>query len=81
MNEHEQDQHTQPKGRTFTAKAYGDTPEELEFTALEQAQEFFWEGEPLQIINDYNAIGASSANELAKGKKYFALVRVRAVNR
>lgn len=79
--EHEQEQQDQ---RTFLAEAYGDTPEELELAALDEARAFFGDRVRLAIVPDYATARpqspktATRATEL--GKTYRALVRVRVVD-
>lgn len=76
----EQEQQDQ---RTFLAEAYGDTPEELELAALDEARTFFGNEVRLAIQPDYAVARPQSTGTAAKaaerGKKYRALVRVRIV--
>ena len=69
--------------RTLLAETYGDTPEELEFAALDEARAFFGHEVRLAVVPNYAVARPQSAATAAKaaelGKTYRALVRVRIV--
>ena len=69
--------------RTFLAETYGDTPEELELAALDEARAFFGHEVRLAIVANYAVARpqspATAARALEMGKTYRALVRVRIV--
>lgn len=69
--------------RSLLAEAYGDTPEELELAALDEARAFFGDDVRLAVVPNYAVARpqspATAAKALAAGKIYRALVRVRIV--
>ncbi len=64
------------QGRIFRTTVYGDSAAEIEIIALTRAQEFFGDGVPLEVVQDYRVTEAALR---ADGKKYTAGVDVRAV--
>lgn len=80
MNDRDQEQRTLPGGRILHVTAYGDTADELELYALDEAREFFGTDVRLEVIDDYQVVGATH-DPAASGKRYCAGVRVRALTR
>jgi hypothetical protein len=63
----------QPRGRTFNARVAGDTAEEIEFAALDEARKFFGPDVQLEVVKDYSVIAMVGGHPLDKdGKKYLA---------
>jgi hypothetical protein len=71
----EQDTSQQASGRSFTAFVYGDTANEMELAALDQARAFFGETVQLTIVKDYG-VGSAQGHPGADGKRYCGAVRV-----
>ena len=89
MNE-DTGQETHPAGRTMIVMVAGDTVTELEMAALDEARKFFGADTRLAIVPDYQVAPASQAAGLrgagypeiaASGKRYYAHVPVRTVER
>lgn len=77
MNEH--DRHAQHSGRQYCARAYGDTPDELELCALDKAREVFGESVRLEVLRDYTireVLLIPSADKRFAGKKFHAEIRI-----
>jgi hypothetical protein len=78
------DKDEQQDRRTFLAEVYGDSPEEMELAALDEAVAFFGTARRFAIVPDYSVARPVSlatrerAEELG-GKTYRALIRVRVV--
>jgi len=75
----EQEQRAQHSGRTYCARAYGDTPDELELSALDKAREIFGKGARLELVHTYTireVILLPSADKRYAGKKLQAEIRV-----
>ncbi|WP_329521126.1 hypothetical protein [Spirillospora sp. NBC_01491] len=74
-------QQQQQDERTFLAETYGDSPEELELQALDEARAFFGQAVRLAIVPNYAVARPSSPPSVERaamlGKTYRALVRVR----
>ncbi|HLJ99530.1 MAG TPA: hypothetical protein VKU39_06435 [Streptosporangiaceae bacterium] len=80
MNEANRD--TRPPGRKVQVKVYGDTADEIEMSALDQARPFFGDHAQLMVVHDYRASSLGEHSPLryrAAGKRYVADVTVRAV--
>jgi hypothetical protein len=75
------DRQTGQPARVIEVIAFGDTADEIELVALDQARAFFGGDRQLEVIRDYKANGiiASIKAEAESGKKYRAEVRVRAI--
>ena len=71
--------------RAIEVKAFGNTPEELELDALDEAREFFGSDPLLEVQKDYTAkkpLGFENQNTAAlRGTTYMAFVRVRIAER
>ena len=81
MNERT-DRETQPERRSLSAYVYGDTPDELEMAALDEARSFFGEGPRLEVVHSYEAVQVRPFHRVPAqfaGKKYQAAVLVRVV--
>lgn len=82
MNENiRHDEHTGRDRRSIQVRAFGDTVEELELFALDEARAFFGTDIALEIDRSYHASPVGDTSSLAKfasGKKYVATVRVMA---
>ena len=75
-----QDQHLHSRGRVLYVTACGDTPDEIEMAALDEARAFFGPDLRLVVIRDWQASQISPRSIYAQtGKKYTADVRVRTV--
>lgn len=73
----EQDQRTEPSGRSVGVTAYGDTSDEIELDALDKAREFFGPEPRLRARHTYVAVSAESLDpKRTGGKKYFASIIV-----
>ncbi len=67
------------QGRIFKVTCYGDNAREIEVAALTAAQEFFGDGVPLEVVQDYRVSRtALSDGPDGSDKKYRADIRVRA---
>lgn len=82
------DRETQPAGRSIRVLAAGDTMQEIELAALDEARTFFGADAHLMIVPDYGAVTIADAVDsfLAKypkiadsGKRWYAGVVVRTV--
>jgi hypothetical protein len=62
------------EGRSVVVGAYGDSVSDLEFSALDQAREFFGTAVRLEIVPGYEASGLASA---PAGERFYARVTVR----
>ena len=65
------------QGRIFCVTVNGDTAGEIEIAALSAAQEFFGDGVPLEVVQDYLVNGTTTLDQT--DKKFRADVRVRAL--
>jgi hypothetical protein len=76
------DRETRPAGREVEVFVFGNTADELELAALDEARPFFGAQVRLAIVPDYRAmtvlVGGSLAAKAA-GRKYQATVIVRTV--
>jgi hypothetical protein len=63
-----------PGGRTIGVLVYGDTAEEIELAALDEARAFFGSDIQLRVVRDYGVMPSSGPS-----KKYMASVRVETV--
>jgi hypothetical protein len=68
-------------GRTIAVVAFGDTADEIEMAALDEARAFFGDRR-LEVIRDYAVQDAISSIDVDResGKKYRAQVCVRVVD-
>lgn len=66
------------RGRIFHMTAYGDNASEIEIAALVEAQAFFGDDVPLEVVQDY-MVSKAGPSDLSGGKKYAAGVSVRAI--
>jgi hypothetical protein len=66
------------QGRIFQVTVYGDTAAEIEVAALTAAQEFFGDGVPLEVVQDYKISGTIPSD--GSDKKYRVGVKVRALH-
>jgi hypothetical protein len=67
-------------GRIFRTSVVGDTADEIELAALDEARVFFGDGRQLEVVHDYQAIPVELIPRHAQsGKKYTAEVCVRTV--
>jgi hypothetical protein len=76
------DRETRPAGREVEVLVFGDTADELELAALDEARPFFGDAVRLEVVRDYRALavlpnGVFAAR--ANGKKYQANVTVRTI--
>jgi hypothetical protein len=86
VSDNDQDQRVSENGRRIRVTVYGDTADELELAALDEARKFFGEGPLLRIVDDYTAIPVRSSDDpeivaAAAGKRRRASVLVVAVSR
>ena len=65
------------QGRIFCVTVNGDTAGEIEIAALSAAQEFFGDGVPLEVVQDYLVNGTTTLDQT--DKKFRAALRVRAL--
>ena len=73
-------QRQKPAGRIFHASVVGDTAEEIELAALDEARGFFGADARLEVAHDYQVSSISAGDQrAATGKKYTAGVRIRTV--
>ena len=75
----EQDRRAQHSGRKYCARAYGDTPDELELCALDKTREIFGQDVRLEVLRDYTireVLLMHSADKRFEGKKLHAEIRV-----
>lgn len=80
MNEDTDRQVQPPPGRLMNVTVYGDTAEELELAALDQARKFFGSDPRLEVVRDYQVTGVIPGNHTdANGKLYVAGMRVRTI--
>lgn len=80
MNDNDTSQQGGTLGRKITVTAFGDTADEVELYALDEARRFFGVDIPLEIVRDYQTHRLGPATSLAKdagGKAYVATVTVR----
>lgn len=80
MSDSELNLGSEVRGRIFRETVFGDSASEIEVAALTAAQEFFGDGVPLEVMQDYAAMGTTPIDRAgsADGKKYVAYVGVRA---
>jgi len=75
-----QGEHTQPAGCVIHTSVCGDTAEEIELAALDDAREFFGPDRRLEVVADYQVTRCNPGTSHAgHGKKFAAGVRVRTV--
>lgn len=80
MNDNETDRQDGTLGRRISVRAFGDTADEIELYALDEARLVFGADVPLEIVRDYqiNPIySGSSLTAFADGKTRVATVIVR----
>lgn len=72
---------TVPAGREVQVLTFGNTANEIELAALDEARPFFGEQARLMVVPDYraSAVGNGPHKALAAGGKYQATVTVRAI--
>ncbi len=81
------DRATEPLRRSLTLTAFGDTADEIELCALDEARPFFGDGVQLEVKRDYRArpttdgqrAGVPPWPPASAGKKYTADVIVRVI--
>jgi hypothetical protein len=67
-------------GCIFHTSVVGNTAEEIELAALDEARPFFGEHARLEVVKDYQVSSVTEGDSRAHlGKKYTAGVRVRTV--
>ena len=79
MNDNDTGRQLGPLGRTISVRAFGDTADEIELFALDEARRVFGADIPLAIILNYqiNSVDpTSSLAPFAGGKGYCASVMV-----
>lgn len=65
--------HLKPGGRTINVVVCGDTADEIELAALDEARKFFGPDRQLEVVHDYSVTGMPAHHKLAEsGKKYLA---------
>jgi hypothetical protein len=66
-------------GRSIEVLAFGDTANELELAALDEARKFFGKDRQLEVVPSYKAFRPIVAQlvERADGKAYYATICVR----
>ena len=77
---HDAEQSTRPAGRSINVQAFGDSADELELAALDEARTVFGKDMRLEIVRDYLINPVSSATKLfekAGGKRYVSTIGVR----
>jgi hypothetical protein len=80
MSEFDTDRETSSPGRLLHLTAYGDTADEIELAALDQARTFFGPDRQLEVIHDYQVTGTWPEDKPeAAGKRFTAGIRVRTV--
>jgi len=82
MDDRDIEQQQESPGRVMYVVAFGDTADEIEMSALDQAREFFGPDRHLAIIPKYGASlvhAAHPPNYRESGKRYYAHITVRAV--
>lgn len=75
-------QRTQPAGRTIKVFVFGDTADEIEISALDEARKFFGANVRLEVVRDYEVLTVLPNGFLAgqaNGKAWHASVPVRTV--
>jgi hypothetical protein len=70
-------QRQQSPGRILNVVVFGDTADEVELAALDEARAFFGDGRQLEIVPDYKVSGTIPLD--GTDKKYRAAVNVRTV--
>jgi len=76
------DRETRPAGREVEVLAFGDTADEIELAALDEARPFFGDAARLTVVHGYRAqavLAGYSLEKQAGGKKYHATVTVRTI--
>jgi hypothetical protein len=79
----DQDQRAGVQGRGIAVRAFGDTANEIEMAAIDEARAVFGEDVRMEIVRNYriNRIDPDSAlTKDADGKRYVATVLVRAID-
>jgi hypothetical protein len=71
------DQRVQPAGRTISVVVYGNTADEVELAALDEARGFFGADRRLEVVRDYRVVGTLAVD--GTSKKYRAAASVRTV--
>jgi hypothetical protein len=67
-------------GRVFQGSFHGDTADEIELAALEEAEHVFGPGVPLAVVPCYQVYWAPVADQEVHGKRYSAAITVLAKN-
>jgi hypothetical protein len=70
-------QRQRPAGRILNVTVFGDTADEIELAALDEARTFFGDSRQLEIVPDYKVSGTIPHD--GTDKKYRAGVNVRTV--
>jgi hypothetical protein len=76
------DRETRPAGRSMVVTVFGDTADEIELAALDEARPFFGDRVQLEVVRNWEAEQVRPAGSLAlqaAGKKYCAGVTVRTI--
>jgi hypothetical protein len=79
------DRETRPASRSMSVRVFGNSADEIELSALDEARPFFGEAARLEVARDWHAgdVGSYATlneyRERATGKKYTASVLVRTI--
>jgi len=79
MSDNDTSRHDEALGRKISVLAFGDTADEIELYALDQARAFFGKDLRLEVVRSYEVWGISTGSMLAKagGKQHHAQITVR----